>query len=86
MREPDVAGVTLIRSTGEPVYMRPVDDEGREWDCFWSEEEADAATTDEDIEQALALAGAWSDLDADEVLAGLERLRRERKANRSPDE
>jgi hypothetical protein len=69
----------MIRSVGEPILMRPVDDEGRVWEYFWTEEEADAAVTDEDIQLALEAAGAWSDLDADEVLAGLERLRRERK-------
>lgn len=78
-REPASNGITMIRCVGEPILMRPIDDEGLEWEYFWTEEAADAAVTDEDIQLALDAAGAWSDLDADEVLAGLERLRRERK-------
>jgi hypothetical protein len=63
--------------------MLPVDDEGKEWHYFWSEEEVDAAITDDVIRAAQAMAGAWSDLDADEILRGLDRLRQERK-ERSP--
>jgi hypothetical protein len=44
---------------------------------FTSEEDAEAAISDEDIEQAVATFGAWSDLDADEVLAELDRIRHE---------
>jgi hypothetical protein len=70
------AGITPI---GEPLYLLPIDEEGKEWRSFWSEEEVDAAITDDVIREARAMAGAWSDLDADEILRGLDRLRQERK-------
>jgi hypothetical protein len=67
--------VEPVAHVGEPIYMRPLDDEGQAWEFYWTEEEVDEAITDEDIQEALALAGAWSDLDADEVLAELDRIR-----------
>ncbi len=42
---------------------------------FFSDEEMSAAITPEVVARALALAGAWSDLDADEMLTALERIR-----------
>jgi hypothetical protein len=90
-RRPRTASATprsRLRPIGEPLYLLPIDDEGKEWRSFWSEEGVDAAITDDVIRDAQAMAGAWSDLDADEILGGLERLRQERKersASRSSD-
>ena len=46
---------------------------------FTSEEEADAATSEDGIQQALSAIGAWSDLDWDEMEAALDRIRHESK-------
>ena len=48
---------------------------------FTSHEEADAAVVDQRVIRALELAGAWCDLDWDEVRSGLERIRRESSAS-----
>ena len=42
---------------------------------FADEEEADAAMAPESTERARALAGVWSDLDWDEAVDALERIR-----------
>jgi hypothetical protein len=46
---------------------------------FFSDEEADTAFGQEGIEEALAALGSWSDLDWDEAVETLERIRRESK-------
>ena len=66
----------LVARRGEPVIVVPVEVDGEEveW-VFTSEAEADAALEDRAIREALDLAGAWSDLDLDEMLDELARLR-----------
>jgi hypothetical protein len=44
---------------------------------FADEAAADAALADDVVQDALALAGAWSDLDFAEMLDALERIRHE---------
>jgi hypothetical protein len=46
---------------------------------FFSDEEADVAFGQEGIEEALAALRSWSDLDWDEAVETLERIRRESK-------
>ena len=46
-------------------------------DYFMSEAEADASLPEDGIQQALDLAGAWSDLDWDAMEAALDRIRHE---------
>jgi hypothetical protein len=46
---------------------------------FADEAEADAALSDDTVRDALSLAGAWSDLDWDEMSAALDRIRHESK-------
>jgi hypothetical protein len=75
----DVGGLAAARAlgrSGEPMFERPAGENLEDTEYFWSDEEADAATTDEDIQTALDLAGAWSDLglDWDEVEAELYRI------------
>jgi hypothetical protein len=45
---------------------------------FTSEAEADAAITEEMRAESLAAIGAWSDLDSDDLLNDLDRLRHHR--------
>lgn len=59
----------------EPVISIPDRDEPNKWHHFSSEEEADAWTTSEDIERARAAAGAWSDIDHDDMMGGLSLIR-----------
>ena len=73
----DLSGARALGRVGEPILMRPVDEDFLEWEYFWTEEEADAAITDDDIKSALDTAGSWSDLglDWEEVEAELYRIR-----------
>ncbi len=59
----------LVARRGEPVIVVPVEIDGEEveW-VFTSEAEADAALEGRAIQEGLDLAGAWSDLDLDEML------------------
>ncbi len=56
-----------------------MDDHQRHVRYFITEEDANATLPDVDLEEALALAGAWSDLDWEAMEDGLERLRHESK-------
>ena len=48
--------------------------------CYFTEEKAaDAAVTQSATQKALGVIGAWSDLDWDETVAGLDRIRHESK-------
>ncbi len=44
---------------------------------FTSEEVADEVLSEESLEEALSLAGVWSDLDLEEMLSELNRIRHE---------
>jgi hypothetical protein len=44
---------------------------------FTSDDEADAAAAPTSVQDALSLAGAWSDLDWDETIEALDRIRHE---------
>lgn len=61
----------------EPIISIPDRDDPNKWHHFYTEEAADAWTTPEDIERAKAAAGAWSDIDYDEMMAALDRIRHE---------
>ncbi len=61
----------------EPIISIPDRDDPTNWRHFYTEEAADAYAGREGIERALALAGAWSDLDLDETLDALDRIRHE---------
>ena len=71
-----VGSKMLIARRGEPVIVIPVEVDGEEaeW-VFTSEAEADAALRNQETEEALDLAGAWGDIDADEIQDELVRLR-----------
>jgi hypothetical protein len=66
---------TVARSD-QPVFVVPSED-GTSEEYFFSEEEADAARDPDTVAKALALAGAWSDLDWEEMLEALDRIRHE---------
>ena len=59
----------------EPIISIPDRDDPTRWHNFYTEEDADAYAGREGIERALAAAGAWSDLDYDEMLDAVDRIR-----------
>lgn len=60
---------------GEPLIAIPAEDGGTIY--YTSEEAARADRTDETLQRALDLAGAWSDLDWDAAMDALDRIRHE---------
>jgi hypothetical protein len=62
-----------------PLIGVPAREDGREVVRYYTDEAAaDAAQTD-DVRRALAAIGSWSDLDGEETLAALDRIRHERE-------
>ena len=58
----------LVRKNGEDMVRYVAD-----------EEELERSSSQTSVDRALALAGAWSDLDGDEMLDALDRIRHESK-------
>jgi hypothetical protein len=66
----------LLVNEDQPLIAVPVDGDGQPRVAYYtSDAAADAALTDEVIRRAKALAGAWADLNWDEVAAELHRIR-----------
>ncbi len=66
---------SLVLDERQPLIAIPLEEAGREVVRYFPDEEAaDAAASDQSIHQALALAGAWSDLDWDEMERELDRI------------
>lgn len=62
----------------EPLIGIALEQEGREVVRFFcTEEEADRAIPEQSVEGSIALAGAWADLDWDEMEQQLHRIRHE---------
>ena len=73
MTEP---GTSLLARDDQPFIGVIVDEDGQEFTrYFTSEEAADAATPPESVQRALAVLGVWSDLDWEEALDELDRIR-----------
>ncbi|HEV2109338.1 MAG TPA: hypothetical protein VGR16_13845 [Thermomicrobiales bacterium] len=61
---------------GQPVVAIPLIEDGREVVHYTVETGIDAvATVPDSVQDALDLAGAWSDLDWDETVDALDRIR-----------
>jgi hypothetical protein len=68
----------LVVPDDEPLIGVILERDGREIACFFSsEEDADRAIPGGALADALALAGAWSDLDWDGMERQLDRIRHE---------
>ena len=77
----------LVVPIDQPLYAVPDEVDGQEVvRYFASEEEADDALTPSSVEDALSLAGAWSDLDWDEMVEALDRIRHESRPTPPIDE
>ena len=68
----------LVVRAGEPLIGIPDEIDGEEVTRYFaSDEDADAAMSEDSLHDALSLAGGWSHLDWEETLGELERIRRE---------
>ncbi len=65
----------LRASSRQPLIVVPIGDDDVRY--FTSDEEADASMSQDAIQQALNLAGAWSQLDGEDMLNALDRMRHE---------
>jgi hypothetical protein len=84
---PAAAGV--VADDDQPLIAVPLDEEdgGRRRVAYYtSEAAADAALDDAAIRRAKALAGAWADLDWEEVAAELHRIRHQTPPSPPADE
>jgi len=67
-------------SGNQPLIGIPFEENGQEVVRYFSEEtQADKAVSEDATQRALDLAGAWSDLDWDEMEKALDRIRHESK-------
>jgi hypothetical protein len=64
----------------QPLIGIPFEENGKEVIRYFSEEsQAEHAVSNDATEKALQLAGAWSDLDFDEMLDALDHIRHDSK-------
>jgi hypothetical protein len=71
---------SLQNQTHSPLIGIIFKENGHEVVRYFTEEKAaDAAVSDRATQDALAVIGAWSDLDWDETVAALDRIRHESK-------
>jgi hypothetical protein len=78
-RRPNVAPGLLVQSA-QPLIGIIFQEEGQKVVRYFArEEEADRATSSHGVDDAISLAGAWSDLDWDEMAEALERIGHESK-------
>ncbi len=69
---------SLVVQRTQAVIAIPLIEDGREMDIYTVETSAEApATLLDSVQDALSLAGAWSDLDWDETVESLDRIRHE---------
>lgn len=72
------AAATLVGEDTQPLIAIPMEEEGRTFVRYFTDEAAaDAAATERGIQEALSLAGAWDDLDWEEMEAALHQMRHE---------
>lgn len=70
----------LLVQSNQPLIGIPFEENGQEAvRYFTKEEEADRAVPVKEIQDAISLAGVWSDLDWDEMVEALDRNRHESK-------
>ena len=75
---------TLVVGPGEPLYIEPLDNGGQ---LIVGDDPLRADDLRREglqglIDEGLSLAGAWSDLDYDEMMDSLDRIRRDSKPSR----
>lgn len=71
-------GSTLTTGSDQPLISIVAQEDGREVVRYFTDEgTVDAETSPASVQRALDLAGAWSDMDWDEMEAALDRIRHE---------
>ncbi len=71
---------SLVIENDQPLIAIPLEEDGRETVRYFVEEEPPQSTTLPDtVRDALSLAGAWSDLNWDETVEALDRIRHDSK-------
>lgn len=71
---------SLVIERDQPLIAIPLEEDGRDMVHYCVEEAStESATLPDTVRDALSLAGAWSDLDWDETVAALDRIRHESK-------
>jgi hypothetical protein len=71
---------SLLVQGNQPLIGIPFEENGQEVVRYFArEEEADQAVADQDVQDAMSLAGAWSHLDWDDMVETLDRIRHESK-------
>ncbi|MSP14583.1 MAG: hypothetical protein EXR62_16710 [Chloroflexi bacterium] len=76
-RQPNPTPDLLVRSDQPLIGVIMTEGDQEVVRYFVDEQDADAATPQNSIQRALGLAGAWSDLDWEEMEAALETIRHE---------
>jgi hypothetical protein len=61
----------------QPLIAIPIEHDGEEEVAYFVSEEAVDAAYPESVQEAVRLAGAWEDLDWDETVQALDRIRHE---------
>lgn len=70
----------LLVQGNQPLIGIPFEEKGQEVVRYFAgEEEADQAVADQDVQDALSLAGVWSHLDWNDMVETLDRIRHESK-------
>ncbi|MFN0071017.1 MAG: hypothetical protein ACKVVP_05950 [Chloroflexota bacterium] len=76
LEPPHLRSLTIQRD--QPLIAVPLDIGGREAVCYFADEAAaDAASAPDSVQQALAVIGAWRDIDSEDALDMLDRIRHE---------
>lgn len=88
MAEPQVerAKILVVRDD-QPLFAVPMEENGENVTWYFTDEEAfEAAAPPQSIQEALSLAGAWSNLDWDEMEEALDRIRHSNRPTPPIDE
>jgi hypothetical protein len=71
---------SLLVQDNQPLIGIPFEEQGQQVVRYFArEEEADRAVADQEVQDAMSLAGAWSHLDWDAMVEALDRIRHESK-------
>lgn len=70
---------SMIVGPDQPLIGVIIREDGKDMVRYVADEDQLEKSGQSSVERALALAGAWSDLDADEMLDALDRIRHESK-------
>jgi hypothetical protein len=79
MPEQPVHHPTFIARGDQPLVGVITEEDGQEVVRYYTEDEPETSLRKQQIQRALLLAGAWGDVDWDETVEALDRIRHESK-------